>query len=765
MNNTIIKQNGNSKRRMRVWVCLLGFLLGSLSVSALQPWPEEGINWPAGQIMPSFAASEKIQDFIYMSGRPAEEHHLFSSFKGLINAKKPRIFSYDGDGSAEGEFAWLTSLGYNYRLADPWDLLLKYKDEVNKCIIYSTATNCQWSVNIATSYAKQYQAVVASPDMAAKLMAPPYNFTCAWDLRTLAASSYNSEQAAASYLYTNFWPTAEKRILAGLNPANHAGGAREYAAALGLAVVWLDPHTSAQNTVLNNFLTAMPLNGVYIGWGVEERRMVARNANNGITTIPSDYAVNLPFHGGTSRVIEPKPMPPCPPLENKVYVAFIISDGDNLQSCEHMIRILWSEGARGKVPIGWTVSPAMVDAMPGALNYYHQSATDNDCLISGPSGLGYTFPSRWNGSGSKTFANYVAKTEEYNVAAGLRVITVWSVTAASMTSTTYTDAAITSGLADTYANNAPTLLGITDQGSSEGHNQVSLRGTNPNLMPNMYLACNYCNVNSPANQQNLVQRIVARSHSGGSTSGSTTYNLSGVNVSVANSTKWTRTEPRFLILQGDIWNGAGPDNFKQAMDRVLNGAPWGSTTKDEIVFVRPDHLMLLFREHTNKTNANVQKNPGVIAAVGGNGLKGEFFNGDFAVSKGCNTATTVNFNWGASAPFVSDNNFTVRWTGQVQPKSKGQYTFFVTCNGGARLWVNGELIIDNWFVGTAAPATYQGSFSSPGSGVKCDIKLEYLKRGDALTCGDDARCTLEWGSAFFSREVVPQNHLFSTACP
>ena len=63
-----------------------------------------------------------------------------------------------------------------------------------------------------------------------------------------------------------------------------------------------------------------------------------------------------------------------------------------MQYVEHLMRKLWNNSDRGKVPMGWTLSPAMVDAMPGALNYYHQTSTDNDVLISGPSGYGYAYP-------------------------------------------------------------------------------------------------------------------------------------------------------------------------------------------------------------------------------------------------------------------------------------------------------------------------------------------------------------------------------------
>ena len=132
-----------------------------------------------------------------------------------------------------------------------------------------------------------------------------------------------------------------------------------------------------------------------------------------------------------------------------MYVAFILSDGDNLQFVEHLQRKLWNDPGRGKVPMGWTMSPAMVDAMPGALNYLWTSATPNDCLLSGPSGYGYTYPNLW--TDATQLDQFVSKTEEYNERAGFRVITVWNTIVGG----------INANVGSSYAKNAPSLLGVT----------------------------------------------------------------------------------------------------------------------------------------------------------------------------------------------------------------------------------------------------------------------------------------------------------------
>jgi len=184
-------------------------------------------------------------------------------------------------------------------------------------------------------------------------------------------------------------------VIFGLDPNNVKGAVREYDTAVGGAAIWLDPRVSAESALLNQFLSSMGAGRVYMGWWPDEGTGVTAASQYGIATVASDYSTNLTFHSGTSRTVVPKPTPPKPSLQNKIYVAFILSDGDNLQFIEHLQRKLWSNADRGKVPIGWTVSPAMLDAMPGAMNYLWSTATDNDELISGPSGYGYTYPNIW----------------------------------------------------------------------------------------------------------------------------------------------------------------------------------------------------------------------------------------------------------------------------------------------------------------------------------------------------------------------------------
>ena len=459
---------------------------------------------------------------------------LFASLKGIVNRTRPRIFSYEGDAFAEGPYTWLQSLGLNWNeVTDRWSLITKYRSEINGLIVYDPAQ--VHTVNLATTLAKDKKALIVSPAFVSRLTAAPYNLPVLLDLR----GQFTSKLQVYQTLFNTYWPNLDHRLLIGLNPAVHIQSLREYATALGAALIWLDPAVAGESELLNSFLASMPAGANYMGWWPEEGAGVTRASQYGIATIASDFTTNLSVHSGMPRTINIKPIPPKPALQNKIYVAFIMSDGDNLQYVEHLMRKLWNNPDRGSVPIGWTVSPAMVDAMPGALNFYHQTATANDNLISGPSGYGYAYPN--NFSDQNKLNQFIAKSEEYNRKAGLRVITVWNTLVGG----------INQNVGQSYATYAPTLLGLTAQntgGPLSIYNQT---------LPSFPLSCNYC-----SNEQNVKDHIASA------------------------ATGWNGNEPRFIIIQAQPWQDMKPSDFKNVANS-LNA---------NYKVVRPDHLFQLLRE-------------------------------------------------------------------------------------------------------------------------------------------------------------------------
>ena len=81
-------------------------------------------------------------------------------------------------------------------------------------------------------------------------------------------------------------------------------------------------------------------------------------------------------------------------------------------------------------------------------------------------------------------------------------------------------------------------------------------------------------------------------------------------------------------------------------------------------------------------------------------LKGEYF-GDANLTNLVLTRydSKIDFAWsdGSPDPALPANNFSVRWTGKLQPPRSGAYLFTTWSDDGVRLWIDGQLAVDAWF--------------------------------------------------------------------
>ncbi len=88
--------------------------------------------------------------------------------------------------------------------------------------------------------------------------------------------------------------------------------------------------------------------------------------------------------------------------------------------------------------------------------------------------------------------------------------------------------------------------------------------------------------------------------------------------------------------------------------------------------------------------------------------KGEYFgNASLAGSPTLTRNDTgIDFNWGAGSPAAGlpADNFSVRWTRKLD-FATGTYRFYVQVDDGARLWVDGQLLIDQWHDGSSTYST------------------------------------------------------------
>lgn len=147
----------------------------------------------------------------------------------------------------------------------------------------------------------------------------------------------------------------------------------------------------------------------------------------------------------------------------------------------------------------------------------------------------------------------------------------------------------------------------------------------------------------------------------------------------------------------------------------------------------------------------------------GRGLNVEYWNGTnfntlLSGAGGTRQEASLNFSWAdlktyEYAPALQRfSNYSMRFTGFVQPRFSETYTFHATADDGVRVWVNNVLIIDQWLV-QSAPVTSTGTVSLV-AGQPVPIKVEYFRATGPGTL------KLEWSSATQVREVLPTLRTF-----
>jgi fibro-slime domain-containing protein len=141
----------------------------------------------------------------------------------------------------------------------------------------------------------------------------------------------------------------------------------------------------------------------------------------------------------------------------------------------------------------------------------------------------------------------------------------------------------------------------------------------------------------------------------------------------------------------------------------------------------------------------------------GIGLQAEYYdNQDFMGTRVVQIDPTVDFFWGSGSPHpaIGADTFSARWTGQVQPLYTETYAFTLTSDDGVRLWINNQLIIDNW---TEHASTVDIGSIDLAAGQMYDIQLDYFEgSGEAIV-------QLSWVSDSQAFETIPQSYLYPPA--
>lgn len=179
---------------------------------------------------------------------------------------------------------------------------------------------------------------------------------------------------------------------------------------------------------------------------------------------------------------------------------------------------------------------------------------------------------------------------------------------------------------------------------------------------------------------------------------------------------------------------------------------------------KEDFFTFLAGEMTNITARYTVAN---LAIGDGTGLNGNYYqyaantkpdSAFNSVPKLTRLDSVINFDWGQNSPDVklTNDNFTVRWTGKVLAPLSGTFTFYTLTDDGVRLFVNDQLLINQWI---PQAATEYKAIITLEAGKQYPVRMEFYE------AGGEAVARLQWSSDKLPIQVIPTTQLFPDRLP
>ena len=355
--------------------------------------------WQSAELFPRSKAPDAKLFVFDLRTQSCDLKFLLYSLQGLVNRERPRIYYITNDKDKQW-LDWILKRGWvksTETVTKPEELVSRFRGSVKGVVIPESALPA--TKNVATMIAGVEEGVVVSPRLAKRLSLPVIA-----DLR----GRWKTSAQAYRWAFDNLWPRMNHEVLACLWPDSME--LRDYLVENKIFIFWIPGQLDGANTYstpdeemrfAEELLSHTPANTPIMGYswagqdiGIGEGGGVTLFSEFGKFLVGSVGSSDLSVHSALRVEKFRQPVSPAPKLEqDKVYVCFAISDGDNLPvvSCNNWPQ-LWADKTRGEFPLGWTISPAAALLIPGIVDYYYATATSNDTFVAAVSGAGYCYP-------------------------------------------------------------------------------------------------------------------------------------------------------------------------------------------------------------------------------------------------------------------------------------------------------------------------------------------------------------------------------------
>jgi len=417
-----------------IFYTLLLIICGShVFVSSPISADEASRSWGDTFLPKSPTPARQIQ-VVHVYRLSADERIAITCLQSLVAREKPSIFLL----RSEDDIHWLDwhkAKGYidGYETVDDWKSLFTRHRHLAAGAVVPDRSLYQGDL-IALNVASCEDLIVASQPLAAKLGLP-----VKIDLRD-RFTTYND---GLKWI----WSTYQKRLNPHLCDFRAPGliqhGTFDYAFQWRGLMFWISgskdsirPGASPQAELqtVSKILSQMPAGGVCVGFpalgegeGIGEPPGVKLLSRYGKSLVCTNHRSNYSLLSGfrIARFTQPK-QPPAPALDKKkIYIALVLSDGDNQILWPRFFRQFFEHPSHGKFPLAFGMGPAIRELQPGVARWYYEHARPTTELIADVSGAGYMHPDHFAvecDNPDRVWSEFLSHTRRLMSAADLRTI-------------------------------------------------------------------------------------------------------------------------------------------------------------------------------------------------------------------------------------------------------------------------------------------------------------------------------------------------------
>ncbi|MHC4251794.1 MAG: hypothetical protein ACYS9X_21960 [Planctomycetota bacterium] len=351
--------------------------------------------------LPRSAPPERRLVYVDLGGRKREERIALGCLQGLTSRTQPRIWL--------GEKKWLDRHvemrhvdGYETVKGEWAELFARFAEAYKGAVIYDR--DLYRGDLVALNVAACEDLIALTPEVAKRLRVP---------VRIDLRGRFDNYADAMRWVWKTYRRKLNRHLCNFIHPGKLGTCAFAYDLQWRGVMFWYPGKVDAsepgadpvrdQRVVAETMAEMAPnvavLGFPYAGEGVGpgEPPGVKLASSYAKALVCTDFLSNTSVMSGV-RVprFRQKRAPPAPPLErDKVYIALVLSDGDNQNTWRGFMKHYFEHPRHGEIPLAFGMGPPIADLQPGVAQWYYEHAAPTTEFICDVSGVGYIQPENY----------------------------------------------------------------------------------------------------------------------------------------------------------------------------------------------------------------------------------------------------------------------------------------------------------------------------------------------------------------------------------